>query len=64
MIQDILPSRLNNSWQNIQPQPESFVMCFREGRLLAKIADCLDDLNVLETMKTTEDKEWIIKTLS
>lgn len=39
MIQNILPSRLNNSWQNIQPQPESFVMCFREGRLLAKIAD-------------------------
>ena len=39
MIQDILPSRLNNSWQNIQPQPESFVMCFREGRLLAEIAD-------------------------
>jgi PTS system mannitol-specific IIC component len=32
--------------------------------LLAKIADCLDDLNVLEKMKTTEDKDWIIKTLS
>lgn len=40
MIQDISPSRLDNSFRAQQPQPESFVMCFQEdGRLLARIAD-------------------------
>ena len=32
--------------------------------LLAKIADCLDDLDVLEKMKTTDDIDWIITQLS
>ena len=39
MIQDIAPSRLNNSWQTKQPQPDSFMMCFRDGRLLAAVTD-------------------------
>ena len=39
MIQDIAPSRLNNSWQSQQPTQDSCVMCFREGKLLAIIAD-------------------------
>ena len=39
MIQDIAPSRLNNSWQSQQPTPDSFVMCFREGKLLAAITE-------------------------
>ena len=37
MIQDILPSRLNNSWQTKKPQPDSIMMCFRDGRILAAI---------------------------
>ena len=32
--------------------------------LLAKIAACLDDPEVLEKMKTTDDVDWIMKTLS
>ena len=32
--------------------------------LLAKIAGCLDDPEVLEKMKTTGDIDWILKTLS
>ncbi len=32
--------------------------------LLAKIAGCLDDPEVLEKMKTTSDIDWILKTLS
>ena len=32
--------------------------------LLAKIAGCLDDPAVLEKMKTTDDIDWIMKTLS
>ena len=32
--------------------------------LLAKIAGCLDDPEVLEKMKTTGDVDWILKTLS
>ncbi|MDO4803717.1 MAG: PTS mannitol transporter subunit IICBA [Lachnospiraceae bacterium] len=32
--------------------------------LLSKIADCLDDEEVLEKMKTTDDVDWILKTLS
>lgn len=39
MIQDISPSRLDNSWQNMRPQADSFVMCFSDGRLLAAIGD-------------------------
>ena len=39
MIQDIAPSRLNNRWQPQQPARDSFVMCFREGKLLAAISD-------------------------
>ena len=32
--------------------------------LLGKIADCLDDEEVLEKMKTTNDIDWIMKKLS
>ena len=32
--------------------------------LLGKIAGCLDDAEVLEKMKTTDDVDWILKTLS
>ena len=32
--------------------------------LLGKIAECLDDPEVLEKMKTTDDVDWILKTLS
>ena len=32
--------------------------------LLGKIAECLDDPEVLEKMKTTDDVDWIMKTLS
>ena len=32
--------------------------------LLSKIADTLDDEEVLEKMKTTTDVDWILKTLS
>ncbi len=32
--------------------------------LLSKIADCLDDPEVLEKMKTTNDVDWILKQLS
>ena len=32
--------------------------------LLAKIAGCLEDPEVLEKMKTTGDVDWIMKTLS
>ena len=32
--------------------------------LLAKIAGCLEDPEVLEKMKTTGDVDWILKTLS
>ena len=32
--------------------------------LLSKIADCLDDPEVLEKMKTTNDVDWILKKLS
>ena len=39
MIQDISPSRLLNSWQQMQPQPDSFVMCFCEGKLLAALTE-------------------------
>lgn len=39
MIQDINPSRLINSWQQHQPEKESFIMCFRDGKLLASISD-------------------------
>ena len=39
MIQDIAPSRLNNRWQPQQPTQNSFVMCFREVKLLAAITD-------------------------
>lgn len=39
MIQDIAPSRLDNHWQALQPQPESFLMCFQDGKLLAAITD-------------------------
>ncbi len=39
MIQDILPSRLNNSFRNVQPRPTDYVMCFRDGKLLAACAD-------------------------
>ena len=39
MIQDIAPSRLNNRWQSQQPARDSFVMCFREGKLLATITE-------------------------
>ena len=39
MIQDISPSRLNNSYQPLQPAAESFVMSFREGKLLAAVRD-------------------------
>ena len=39
MIQDISPSRLLNSWQQLQPQPDSFVMCFCEGKLLAALTE-------------------------
>ena len=38
MIQDISPSRLDNSYRCVLPEPESFVMCFRDGRLLASAA--------------------------
>lgn len=37
MIQDILPSRLHNHWQPRTPQPESYIMCFRDGKLLASL---------------------------
>ncbi|MCQ2407017.1 MAG: NAD(+) diphosphatase [Oscillospiraceae bacterium] len=39
MIQDIAPSRLDNSWQAKQPQPDSILMCFRDGRLSAAVTD-------------------------
>lgn len=39
MIQDIAPSRLNNSYQPKSPAPDSAVMCFRDGGLLASIED-------------------------
>ena len=39
MIQDILPSRLHNHWQPRTPQPESYIMCFRDGKLLASLKD-------------------------
>lgn len=39
MIQDISPSRLLNSWQQMQPQLDSFVMCFCEGKLLAALTE-------------------------
>lgn len=39
MIQDIAPSRLYNSWQNKAPRPESILMCFQEGRLLAAVTE-------------------------
>ena len=39
MIQDISPSRLLNSWQQMQSQPDSFVMCFCEGKLLAALTE-------------------------
>lgn len=32
--------------------------------LLGKIAECLDDAEVLEKMKTTDDVDWILKTLA
>jgi PTS system mannitol-specific IIC component len=32
--------------------------------LLGKIAECLDDEEVLEKMKTTNDVDWILKQLS
>ena len=32
--------------------------------LLGKIAACLDDPEVLEKMKTTDDVDWILETLS
>ena len=32
--------------------------------LLAKIAGCLEDPEVLEKMKTTDDADWIMKILS
>lgn len=39
MIQDIAPSCLHNSWQQLKPSADSFVMCFRDGKLLALISD-------------------------
>ena len=39
MIQDISPSRLDNSFQPHTPQPDSMMMCFRDGRLLAAVSD-------------------------
>ena len=39
MIQDISPSRLDNSFRAQQPQPDSIAMCFRAGRLLAAVTD-------------------------
>ncbi len=41
MIQDIFPSRLDNSFRNISASEHtdrSFVICFREGRILADIS--------------------------
>ena len=39
MIQDIFPSRLDNSFQTKLPQPDSRIMCFQDGRLLASVRD-------------------------
>ena len=39
MIQDISPSRLNNSWQKTAPQPDSIMMCFCGEKLLASVTD-------------------------
>lgn len=39
MIQDIAPSRLNNSYHARQPQPDSILLCFRDGKILAAVKD-------------------------
>ena len=39
MIQDIYPDTMDNHFENYAPSGEDFVLCFREGKLLAKLSD-------------------------
>lgn len=44
MIQDILPEHLNNQYQKKRPEPESYVMAFRENEIYIKAGEALEFL--------------------